>query len=70
VPILLEKNLKYPPAGPMAPTLAVLKYIDFTQEDDDKLWDGEPFNELMESIKPLLPQTTVNHVISTACVIS
>ncbi len=70
VPILLEKNLKYPPPGPMAPTLAVLKYIDFTQEDDDKLWDGDPFNELMESIKPLLPQTTANHVISTACVIS
>lgn len=73
VPILVEKGLKYPPPGPMSPTLGVLKFIDFTgniTEDGDILWQGNPFKELMEALKPHFSQKTVDSVTSKACIIS
>lgn len=74
VPISIEKGLKYPPPGPMAPTLGALKHIDFTKsnitKDDEILWEGKAFQQLMEAMKPHLSQNTVDVVTSRACVIS
>lgn len=73
VPILLDKDLKYPPPGPMAPTLSLLKYIDFTPNftvENDIRWEGEPFDQLLENLKSHLPKETVEKVTSRACVIS
>lgn len=69
VPILMDKELKYPPAGPMAPTLSALKYLDFSKQEDVK-WDGENLRVLLERLREHLPESTVNTVISRACVIS
>jgi hypothetical protein len=70
IPILLEQGMKYPPAGPMAPTLSVIKYIDFTDQQHQDNWEGEPFDKLVEEMQKHLPQDTVNSVKSRACVIS
>jgi hypothetical protein len=73
IPILLEKDMKYPPAGPMAPTLSVLKFIDFTDNFDDKnsiLWKGDCFNELLDRMRPYLSKNTIDKVTSRACIVS
>lgn len=73
IPILIEKGLKYPPPGPMSPTLGVLKFIDFTQNfdaTDDIKWEGEPFKDLLTAMQPYLPQKTVDVVTSRACIIA
>lgn len=74
VPILIEKGLKYPPSGPMSPTLGVLKYIDFTKNinpnNQEISWDDKPFKDLLMSLKPHLAQKTVDVVTSRACIIS
>jgi hypothetical protein len=70
IPILLEENMKYPPEGPMAPTLSVIKYIDFTDASNQKNWDGDPFLELVDRMKLHLSNDTVTRVTSKACIIS
>jgi hypothetical protein len=73
IPILLEKGMKYPPAGPMAPTLSVLNYIDFTSNIDENncvSWNGAPFDDLLRKMKSYLPKSTVDKVTSKACIIS
>jgi hypothetical protein len=70
IPILLEENMKYPPEGPMAPTLSVIKYIDFTDANNQKNWDGDPFLELVDRMKLHLSNDTVTRVTSKACIIS
>lgn len=69
VPVVMDRELKYPPAGPMAPTLSTLEYIDYTK-DNDFSWRGENLNMLLERLSPHLPQKTVETVTSRACVIS
>lgn len=74
VPILIEKGLKYPPPGPMSPTLGALKYVNFTANiaaiNDEISWEGEPFNKLMNAMKPHLSESTIQTVTSRACIIS
>jgi hypothetical protein len=74
IPILLEKEMKYPPSGPMAPTLSILKYIDFTHNIDEKnssiSWSGKPFDDLLQRMKPHLSKPIVEKVTSKACIIS
>jgi hypothetical protein len=65
----MDSELKYPPAGPMAPTLSTIPFLDFTKEQDVK-WEGAKFNSLLERLKEHLPKTTVDTVTSRACVIS
>ena len=70
IPLLLEQNMKYPPAGPMAPTLSVIKHIDYSDPNLQAAWEGDPFLELVERMKLHLSNDTVNRVTSRACVIS
>lgn len=73
VPILIEKGLKYPPPGPMSPTLSVLKYINFTSSissNGDISWEGESFEKLLSAMKGNLSEKTIQVVTSRACVIS
>jgi hypothetical protein len=72
IPIIIEKQLAYPPAGPMAPVLSVLKHVDFTSNitTDDILWEGQPFEDLMKLMQPHLSQNTIDTVTSRACVLS
>jgi len=70
LPILLE-SMDYPPSGPMAPTLSVLKYTDFTKAiNEQETWNGESFKELLERIQPHLPSDIVEKTRSKACLIS
>lgn len=69
VPVVLDRELKYPPAGPMAPTLSTLEYLDFSKEDEVK-WEPEKLNLLLERLKEHLPKNTIETVTSRACVIS
>ena len=56
IPLLLQPNYAYPPAGPMGPILASLPYIDFTENlDEQNSWTGVHFKELVENLKTLLP---------------
>jgi hypothetical protein len=73
IPILLEKDMKYPPAGPMSPTLSLIKYIDFSNKYDENnciSWNGDCFTELLERMKVYLSKNTIDKVTSKACVIS
>lgn len=73
VPILIEKDLKYPPPGPMSPTLGVLKCVDFTPNinaSNEIAWDGKPFDQLLTTMKTYLSEKTVQVVTSRACIIS
>jgi hypothetical protein len=73
IPILLEKDMKYPPPGPMAPTLSLIKYIDFTNKYNENnmiSWNGDCFNELLERMKVYLKPNTIEKVTSKACIIS
>lgn len=74
VPILLEKGLKYPPPGPMAPTLGVLKCINFTSNNinanNEISWEGKAFNDLLAAMKTHLSEKTIQVVTSRACIIS
>lgn len=69
VPLLMDRELKYPPPGPMAPTLSTIEYLDFTDEEIIK-WQGVKLNSLLERLRNHLPKTTVDKVTSRACVIS
>lgn len=69
VPILMDRELKYPPAGPMAPTLSAIEFLDFSKEDEFK-WEGLKLNMLLVRLREHLPKTTVQTVTSKACVIS
>ena len=59
----------------MAPTLSVLKYIDFTSNIDEKnnnsvSWSGSTFDDLLQRMKSHLSKATVEKVTSKACTIS
>jgi len=70
LPILLE-SMNYPPSGPMAPTLSVLKYTDFTKDEkEQETWNGDSFKELLERMRPYLPSDIVENTKSKACLIS
>lgn len=69
VPVVMDRELKYPPAGPMAPTLSTLKYIDYSSQDDIK-WEGVYLKQLLERLREHLPKSTVDKVTSRACLIS
>ncbi|CAD5120090.1 DgyrCDS8671 [Dimorphilus gyrociliatus] len=49
VPLLLE-DMKWPPEGPMSMTFTELLYIGFHRKKDDKLWEGDEFNQLISKI--------------------
>jgi hypothetical protein len=75
IPVLLERDMKYPPAGPMAPTLSLLKYVDFTRNfdpsDNSIQWSGEAFKELTGRMRENLSKLNIDKVEnSKACVIS
>lgn len=70
IPILMDRGLRYPPPGPMAPTLSVLKYLDFSHKEDNEIWEGDGLKFLLENLKSHLPKSTVDTVTSRACVIS
>lgn len=70
VPVVLDQELTYPLVGPMAPTLSVLEYLDFSASADDLIWDSDRFNELLERLKVHFSPVTVQRVTSKACVIS
>ena len=63
--------MKYPPSGPMAPTLASLKYVDFSQDQaEQETWIGKQFNELLAKMEPHLPANIVEKTKSKACLLS
>lgn len=70
IPLLLEGGMAYPPAGPMAPSLSVIECIDFTDQQRQDNWDGQPFDKLVERMQKHLPEATVRAVKSKACLIS
>ncbi|CAD5114046.1 DgyrCDS3196 [Dimorphilus gyrociliatus] len=49
IPLLLD-NMKWPPEGPMSMVFTQLLYIGFHRKKDDKLWEGDEFNQLISKI--------------------
>ncbi|XP_076465519.1 LOW QUALITY PROTEIN: uncharacterized protein LOC143297198 [Babylonia areolata] len=55
VPLLLEKEVSWPPPGPMGPVMTQLLYIDCTQGDTQLTWTGPKFDELLAAIDRHVP---------------
>ncbi|CAD5126579.1 unnamed protein product [Dimorphilus gyrociliatus] len=54
IPLLLD-DMKWPPEGPMSMVFAQLLYIGFHRRKDNKLWEGDEFNQLISKIDMNVP---------------
>ncbi|CAD5114054.1 DgyrCDS3205 [Dimorphilus gyrociliatus] len=65
IPLLLD-NMKWPPEGPMSMVFTQLLYIGFHRKKDDKLWEGDEFNQLISKIDMNAPGCKIEQQSSSS----
>ncbi|CAF2920688.1 unnamed protein product [Rotaria sp. Silwood2] len=62
IPLLLESlNEDWPPVGPMALVFTGKVYIDFRSCQNNDMWQGKEYDQILVKLKQLIPEVQIEH---------